>query len=80
VPSPTAAQLGSAIRQLRKKRDLSIEALANEAGIHPTYLSGIERGSKSADNPSWNLLISICDVLEVDIHELVILAAAVEPS
>jgi len=75
VPSPTAAQIGSAIRKLRNERteSLSIEGLAGEAGIHPTYLSGIERGT--AANPSWGVLTSICDALGIDVQELVRVAA-----
>lgn len=75
MPSPTAAQIGSAIRKLRNEHagSPSIEALAGEAGIHPTYLSGIERGTGS--NPSWSVLTAICDALEVDVQELIRLAA-----
>ncbi|HYM44777.1 MAG TPA: helix-turn-helix transcriptional regulator [Solirubrobacteraceae bacterium] len=41
---PTNADLGQAVRRLRRNRNLTIEALAFAADIHPTYLSGIERG------------------------------------
>ena len=52
VASPTVfwrvegAELGAAIRARRKARRLSIEGLALEAGMHPTYLSAIERGCR----------------------------------
>jgi hypothetical protein len=48
--APSARQLGRAIRGLRRTRGFTIEALAFAAGLHPTYLSGIERGER---NPSW---------------------------
>jgi transcriptional regulator with XRE-family HTH domain len=66
-PSPSAAQLGRLIRRLRKQRNLTIEELAGEAGIHTTYLSAIERGLR---NPSWNVVGAIAEALEMDISEL----------
>jgi transcriptional regulator with XRE-family HTH domain len=47
---PTNADLGQAIRRLRRDRRLSSETLAFAAGIHPTYVSGIKRG---VCNPTW---------------------------
>jgi transcriptional regulator with XRE-family HTH domain len=55
------------IRSFRKERSLSIEALAGTARIHPTYLSGIERGLA---NPSWKVVGSLADALGVEISEL----------
>jgi transcriptional regulator with XRE-family HTH domain len=48
-----AAELGRALRRLRRTRRLSIEGLAHAADMHPTYLSGIERGVR---NPTWSKL------------------------
>jgi transcriptional regulator with XRE-family HTH domain len=59
---PTNADLGRAIRLLRKNRRLSIEALAFAADIHPTYLSGIERGVR---NPTWEKITSVLLALDV---------------
>ena len=42
--APNCTALGLAVRELRKQRDLSQEELAHASGLHPTYLSGIERG------------------------------------
>jgi hypothetical protein len=47
---PSNADLGRAIRRIRKSRCISIEALAFAADLHPTYLSGIECG---IGNPTW---------------------------
>ena len=55
VGSRANGDLGRAIRGLRCERDVSIEALAFAAGIHPTYLSSIERGLR---NPSWRVVRS----------------------
>lgn len=64
---PTNAALGRAIRRMRKQRNLSIEALALNAGLHPTYLSGIERGVR---NPTWTKLGDLAGALGVDVSML----------
>jgi transcriptional regulator with XRE-family HTH domain len=73
VPSapPTRVQLGIAVRALRTERGLSIEALAESAGMHWTYLSGIERGIR---NPSWDKLGQLAVALDVELGELIRLA------
>lgn len=38
-------QFGQRVRSLRLERELSQEALSREVGVHPTYVSGIERFS-----------------------------------
>jgi transcriptional regulator with XRE-family HTH domain len=60
--------LGTAIRELRKKKGASQEILANEAGITPNMLSLIERGE---GNPSWVTLRGIAAALGVPVSELV---------
>jgi transcriptional regulator with XRE-family HTH domain len=65
---PTNAQLGRAIRRRRHSRRLSIEALAFAAGLHPTYLSGIERGVR---NPTWVKLVSVAGALGVSLSTIV---------
>jgi transcriptional regulator with XRE-family HTH domain len=64
---PTPAHLGSAIRRLRTERELTIESLASTAGIHWTYLTGIERGQR---NPTWKVIASIAEGLDIDVSEL----------
>lgn len=44
--TPHKALLARTIRQLRRDRELSQEALAAAAGIHPKHLSEIERANK----------------------------------
>jgi transcriptional regulator with XRE-family HTH domain len=65
---PTNAELGRAIRRLRRARRMTIEDLAHAADIHPTYLSGIERGVR---NPTWSKLISVAHGLDVPFAEIV---------
>jgi transcriptional regulator with XRE-family HTH domain len=67
----TDKALGLAVRQLRARRGLSQEELARESGLHPTYISGIERGLR---NPTWRSLGRLCGALNVRISELATLA------
>jgi transcriptional regulator with XRE-family HTH domain len=67
APPTTSAQLGTAIRLLRELRDASIEGLADDAGIHGTYLSGIERGKH---NPSWRVVSNLAAALEITVGDL----------
>ncbi|HWY18445.1 MAG TPA: helix-turn-helix transcriptional regulator [Solirubrobacteraceae bacterium] len=62
--APTNPALGRAIRRLRQHQDLTIEALAHAADLHPTYLSGIERGRR---NPTWAKLCALADALGIPI-------------
>jgi transcriptional regulator with XRE-family HTH domain len=74
---PTSAQLGSAIRRFRTERELTIESLASIAGIHWTYLTGIELGQR---NPSWKVIAAIAAGLEIKVSELARLAEALADS
>ena len=65
---PTNAELGCAVRRLRRARELTIETLAFAAGMHPTYLSGIERGVR---NPTWCKLCGLAGGLGVSMAEIV---------
>lgn len=65
---PSNADLGRAIRRLRRARRLTIEDLAHVADMHPTYLSGIERGIR---NPTWSKLTALAEALEVPISSVV---------
>jgi transcriptional regulator with XRE-family HTH domain len=65
--SPTNGDLGRAIRQLRREHGLTIEELGFAAGVHPTYLSGIERGVR---NPTWGKLCSLADTLGTPVVEI----------
>jgi transcriptional regulator with XRE-family HTH domain len=69
--SPTSGDMGRAIRVLRRQRGLSIEALAFAAGMHPTYLSSIEREGR---NPSLTKLWALADALGVPFGQMARLA------
>lgn len=65
---PAKGDLGRAIRKLRSEQKLTIEGVALIAGIHPTYLSSIERGRS---NPSWQTVCFLARALQVPPWDLV---------
>jgi transcriptional regulator with XRE-family HTH domain len=77
VSQPTSAQLGAAIRHVRHSRELSIEDLAAEAGIHWTSVSRIEHGRQS---PTWDAVVDLATALSIDVSDLARLAAEQPPS
>lgn len=72
MPQPTPAQLGAAIRGARKKRGLSIEALAAKSDVFWTSISEIENGKR---NPGWDIVGKLASGLEMEIADLARLAA-----
>jgi len=60
-------QLGKNIRALRTAKGLSQEQFAFDAGIHRTYVSGVERGAR---NPSITVVERFAKALDVTTGEL----------
>jgi len=60
-------QVGSKIRELRRKKSMTIEELAFKSGVHNNYLGDIERGTR---NPSIESLVKIANGIGVDIGEI----------
>lgn len=60
--------MGDRIRDVRKKRDLTQEQLAEKLDITISYLSEIERGLKL---PSFPLFLKIVEVLDVSADYLI---------
>lgn len=58
---------GRHIRYVRSMRGATQEEVAHRAGVHVTYLSGIERGVR---NPSLKNICAIAKALEVDTADL----------
>jgi transcriptional regulator with XRE-family HTH domain len=67
--------LGKAIRQLREERDMTQEALAQEAGVTVGHMSMIERGHS---NPTWATVKSIAGALSATMVDLTRLAVKLE--
>ena len=59
---------GERVRRLRLQRGLSQEALAEQAGLHWTYISGVERGRRS---PGLNVIAKLAAALHVTLGKLV---------
>ena len=60
--------LGRRIRDLRKRKRLTQEKLAELANVDVKYLGGIERGT---ENPSIGILERLARALSVKVHQLV---------
>jgi transcriptional regulator with XRE-family HTH domain len=60
-------RLGRNVRRYRLERALSQEALADEAGIHRTYVSDVERGSR---NPTIVIVEKLARALAVSASDL----------
>jgi transcriptional regulator with XRE-family HTH domain len=65
--------LGDRVRDLRrakldeKGRWMTQEKLGEKAGLHRTYVSSLEQGTR---NPSFRVLLQVAKGLEVDVGEL----------
>jgi len=59
---------GIILRAMRTEAGLSQERLAFRAGIHPTYLSQLERGVKS---PTLDVVAALAKALHLPAHLLI---------
>ena len=66
-PRPLLLKFGKKVRKFRLKRGLSQEKLADKAGLHWTYISGIERGIR---NVSLKNIWKISKALGVKLKDL----------
>jgi len=62
--SKNLIELGNQIREARKKKGLSQEELAFDAGVDRSYIGGIERGER---NVSFLTLVKIAESLACDV-------------
>ncbi|MEK7696605.1 MAG: helix-turn-helix transcriptional regulator [Pseudomonadota bacterium] len=60
------SKFGERLRELRKKQDISQGKLSKTAGLHRTYISGIERGIR---NPSLKNIQKLARALKVNPKE-----------
>jgi transcriptional regulator with XRE-family HTH domain len=63
--------LGQAIERRRKVRNLSQRDLSERSGLHPTHVSGLERGAR---NPTYSSLVELAAGLDISVGELAVLA------
>lgn len=66
--TPAQVELGRRVRARRKEMGLSQMALAEQVGLHFTFISTVERGER---NLSLASLLAIATGLGVDLGELV---------
>jgi len=66
--STLSKQFGMAIRSRRMAAGLSQEALAEKAGVHPTYLSMVERGIR---NPTLDVASRLAKALKIPLPQLI---------
>jgi transcriptional regulator with XRE-family HTH domain len=67
VVDPFLKDFGSNVRRFRLKSKFTQERLAEVAGLHPTYISGIERGIR---NPTILSALNIANGLSCKISDL----------
>ena len=66
VADPDTVQIlvGRALRSVRLQHGMTQENLAAACGMHPTYVSDIERGAR---NPSWKAIVRLAHGLDVPV-------------
>ena len=59
--------IGRRIKELRKRKGLSQESLAERAETSQNYLSRMERGT---ENPTLDMFIKLANALEIEMWEM----------
>lgn len=62
-------KFGTRVRELRIAQGLSQEVLAQKAGLHRTYIGGIERGERNVSLINIEKIASALNLSIVDIIE-----------
>ncbi len=68
MPGNVSKQFGAAVRDRRAAARLSQEKLAESAGLHPTYISMVERGIR---NPTLDVAARIAKALKISLPRLI---------
>jgi transcriptional regulator with XRE-family HTH domain len=66
--SEIAIKFGKRVREIRLKKKMSQGDLAKILGVHPTYISSVERGIR---NMALNNIERLAKALSVPIEELI---------
>lgn len=74
-PDQPQPALGEAVRQLRERRGLTQERLAQDAGLTTGTISLVERGRS---NPAWGTATAIATALGISLSDLAALAQTFE--
>ncbi|MFA5991542.1 MAG: helix-turn-helix transcriptional regulator [Candidatus Doudnabacteria bacterium] len=62
-----SVKLGKKVKQIRLKKHLSQGGLAKRLGVHPTYISGIERGIR---NMTLKNIEKLANALEISVQDI----------
>lgn len=62
-------QLGEAVKAVRSAAGKTQEEVARSSGLHPTYISDIERGVR---NPSWEAITRLAAGIGVGVAEIAV--------
>jgi transcriptional regulator with XRE-family HTH domain len=60
-------RLGRAVKTVRRGRGLTQEQVSAVSGLHPTYISDIERGVR---NPGWEAVTRLAQGIGVSVEEI----------
>jgi transcriptional regulator with XRE-family HTH domain len=67
IKPPECVQFGQRLREIRKQKGYSQEGFADHAGVHRTYLGGLERGER---NPTLTVMSKLARALGVSLSKL----------
>ena len=67
--------VGKRIKIVRQRNGLTQDQLAEQVGLSPKYISGIERG---VENPTMDILIRVAKMLGVEPYDLFLLGESEE--
>lgn len=59
--------LGANLKRCRREAGLTQEQLAHESGLHPTYVSLLERGQR---NPGFEIMVKLIGALGIEASDL----------
>jgi transcriptional regulator with XRE-family HTH domain len=65
--SAIQVRFGRAVKRVRVERGLTQEQVAAVSGLHPTYISDIERGVR---NPSWEAITRLAEGIGVPLETI----------
>jgi len=65
--SQVARGFGRAVKELRLKRSMTQQELADTCGLDISYIGGIERGQR---NPTLGVMHGVASVLKVELSDL----------
>ena len=67
---PIAMSLARRLREARERAGMSLERLAEEAGVSKTYLWELEQDARGEKKPSADVLLRIAKALKTSIADL----------